>query len=465
MSKILFIRTSTPIRNWMTSPPLGLLYLASALRSRLEPRPQIEILNTVFFRNPLKIIRKKIEEFNPDVIGLSVLTCEDRFMRQIAGMSKQISPQTPVVVGGPHGTIFYRHILPDSNIDWVVVGEGERSFVDLVNSLQAGGGGRGIPGVAGRSPAGETEFVPRPSEVNENIDDLPFPAWDLIDLDEYRKHPCMNRSMGKGRYMPVFTSRACPFDCIYCHSIFGKRFRARSPENVSAEMEILYQQYRVREFQFFDDCFNLDLSRAKKIGELIATRTPGARLSFPNGIRSDRADAEFLDIFRRAGAYTLTLAVETASPRLQKLIGKNLNLDKVRETMEAADRRGYLLQGFFMLGFPTETEAEMEATMAFAENSPLLFATFFRVISFPGTRLAEMVRQPGSEKLSECCYHSRGTETDLTGNHLNLDRIRKRAYTRFYLRHPRRITRALALAPNPAGLLKHLASFSFQTLI
>jgi len=169
----------------------------------------------------------------------------------------------------------------------------------------------------------------------------------------------------------------------------------RSPENVLSEIRFIYDNYGVTDFQIIDDIFNLDINRAKNICDLIIKSGMKITLSFPNAIRGDRVDRELIDKMHRAGTKFISYAVETASPRLQKLIKKNLNLDKINTAIEYTSQADIVSRGFFMLGFPTETVDEVNQTIEFAKSSSLCGATFFTVVYFPGTKLYELAQSLG----------------------------------------------------------------------
>ncbi|MCX5867887.1 MAG: radical SAM protein [Proteobacteria bacterium] len=456
MPRVLLIRTDSRSIPRVLSPPLGIMYLASALKFWARHDFQVEVFDQRLFRKPFPALQRWLQEFRPDLVGLSTLTFEDREMRQTADLVKKFSPRCPVIVGGPHGTIFYPEILTDGNIDFVVVGEGEKSFVELADALAEDG--KNVPpppGVAYRQE--EKAVFPGGREPITDPDSIPFPAWDLVDLDRYPRFADFNGGLGKGRYMGIFTSRACPYQCIYCHSVFGKGFRARSPENVMKEIDTLVSQFQVKEFQVFDDCFNLDRDRVIAIAKLIVDRDYGIRLSFTFGLRGDLLDEEVLTWLRRAGGYSITIAIETASPRLQEMIGKNLDLEKVKAAIVTADRLGFLVKGLFMLGFPTETREELEATARLARELPLFNASFFTVVPFAKTPMWEMFQTAYPGYNIDYQHHhyllSKDRNPFYPGAGVNLRRFQKSAHVKFYLFNPGRIIKAFIRAPNPWGYL------------
>jgi hypothetical protein len=245
------------------------------------------------------------------------------------------------------------------------------------------------------------------------------------------------------------TTRGCPYRCLYCHSILGKAFRTRTPASVLAELRHLHDQYGITDFQIIDDNFNLDLPRAKTICDLIVASGMKLTLSFPNAIRGDRVDEELIDKMAAAGTKFISYAVETGSPRLQKLIRKNLNLDQTFRAIEYTTATGIVTRGFFMLGFPTETVAEVERTIDFANASALCGATFFTVVYFPGTELYRLAQSMG--------YFQNG-QYDVQRDYVNVGKgpydfdldtliaLKQRAIASFAFARER-VERALALLP------------------
>ena len=192
------------------------------------------------------------------------------------------------------------------------------------------------------------------------------------------------------KYLSLFSSRGCPCKCTYCHEVFGKRFRAGSPERLVAELEHYVKVFGVTDFEFLDDIFNFDRKRVLEICDLIAKRNLKLRINFPNAVRTDALTEEVLDALVGAGLYHSAFALESGSPRIQKFMRKRLNIDKFLQGVKWATNRGVFAHGFAMLGFPTETEEDMKATLEVACNSRLHTAAFFTVIPFPARNSMRM---------------------------------------------------------------------------
>ena len=255
----------------------------------------------------------------------------------------------------------------------------------------------------------------------------------------------------------MFSSRACPWRCTYCHNSYGKKFRERSGENVLAEMELLVTKYGVREFVFMDDIFNLRAERAKTIARGIIDRGWKIRLTFPNGFRGDILDEELVLLLKEAGMYRCMVAVESASPRIQQVMKKRLKIDKVGKIVDFIAEQGVMVHGAFMLGFPGETEEEMRATIDWAAKSSFHTAAFFRVIPFKGTELFEEVEHAGFELPSDWSAYE-PYQSDINLSEVPEEKIlhlRKTAYRRFYL-NPKRLLRIFRLIPNKSNMIPYL---------
>lgn len=408
------------------TPPLGLAYLASYLMDK-ERDAKIKIVDMLFC-DELALI-EEIRRFSPDVVGISSLTLEADQMHRIALLVKRISKKIVVVAGGPHPTLFSEDVLSDGNIDYVVKGEGEKTFHQLLPSLYGGREPNDVKGVLYRKDGGI--FFTGDREPIYDLDSIPFPAWELLHPERYRLQKKFTLVRSSMTYLPIFTSRACPYGCIYCHRIFGKGFRKRSPENVIAEMDEFMRRFGVQKFEVVDDIFNLDEERVKMICDGIIKRNWRIFLSFPNGLRGDRLSEDTIKLLRRAGTYYTSIAIESASQRIQRLIKKNLDVEKALKAIENAVKVGIFTMGYFMLGFPTETEEEMKLTIDCARRSKLHIALFFIVTPFKGMELYQTYVGDGFIPYKHYHYHTDHYNLSSTGTK-RLRKLYKLAYRKFY---------------------------------
>ena len=442
--RVVLVRPNAGLRS--TYMPLGLGYVAHAARADGH---EVIVLDARMERLSTEKTVARILEYQPDVLGLTALHVagEKKAVLAVAGGFRKAGGTVPVVLGGALVSSQGKEMIASGLIDMAVVGEGESTFQLYLNALDKGEGTDQLPGTVLNEQGVIQLTQDRP--YIDDIDSLQV-AWDLLVPERYfRPSGQSSQSIIKKshRCLPMFTSRGCPFDCIYCHNIFGRTFRGRSPESVVEEMAMLKETYGVREIEIEDDCFNFDSDRAKNIARLIIDRGLNLALSFPTGLRADLMDRELIDLLKQAGTYRIIYAIETAVPRLQQLIHKNLNLARAGEMIDYTADSGIMTCGFFMQGFPTETETEMRQTVAYAEQSKLHQAFFFYVNPFPGTKLAE--RFPILEKTADdddrMGYNKlRVNLSDVPSE--TLKKINKQAYRRFHF-SLRRMWRTFQVVP------------------
>ncbi len=455
MTNILFIKPSgldktTP----ETLHPLGLMSLAAYLR-HVGRRDELQILDTRIHLDDT--VERNLDRavFVPDIVGLSALTIEARSMSTYARAARARWPHATIVCGGPHASSYPHELVRETDVDVAVQGEGEITFADLVRSLELGRPLDEVKGITFLRDGVSIETPPR--DFIQDLDALPWPAWDLVDIEAYASMRCMS-TLPMRRYMTIFTSRACPYRCNYCHDVFGKVFRARSPENVVAEIEEIGRRYGITEFECVDDIFNIDNRRAERICDEIIARGLEIGITFPNGLRADRLPRPLLEKLRRAGTRSISFAVETASERLQRATQKKMNLERLAQAVRDANDLGILCTGFFMLGFPGETREELDRTVDFALSIPLHTAHFFIVTPFQGTALAaeypETVRRHAASL--DGYNYVRGNTNLSAVSDRELFRTQRLAWLRFYLR-PSRILQILRHYPQKRDLMAKAA--------
>ena len=454
MVRTALVQTYHPYTQFTHVHPLGVMMIAS--QAREAGHPDVHILDMkVEGWTPEQCVAE-LERLRPDVVGLSAMTYEAGCLHQVAKLVKARLPGTVVVAGGPHPSVACDDVMRDEAVDFVVRGEGEFTFAELLDGIAADRADwTGCQGIAWRRGAEVVTELDRPAP--NDLDAMPFPAWDLVDHAKYHRVPRGGVIYAHKEFATMFSSRACPWRCTYCHNSFGKKFRERSGENVLREMELLVTKYGVKEFVFMDDIFNLRRERAATIARGIIERGWKVRLTFPNGFRGDILDEELVLLLKQAGMYRCMVAVESASPRIQKVMKKNLKIEKVRKIVDFIAAQGVMVHGAFMLGFPTETEQEMRDTIDWAASSSFHTAAFFRVIPFKGTELFDQVEHAGFTLPTDWSAYE-PYQSDINLSLVPEDKIlslRKSAYRRFYL-NPRRMFRIFKLIPNKANMLPFL---------
>ncbi|NIM15677.1 MAG: amino acid adenylation domain-containing protein [Candidatus Aminicenantes bacterium] len=228
----------------------------------------------------------------------------------------------------------------------------------------------------------------------KDLDHLPIPNRSLVDYEKYNQY--IGQAMVK-HCISVQSTRGCPYKCAYCHKIWPKTHVWRSAESIFAEIK-LYYDMGVRRFAFIDDIFNLNIKNSSRVLNLIIENGLDIQIFFPNGVRGDILTKEYIDLLVQAGTVDLAFALETASPRLQKLIRKNLNLEKFRENLEYVCQKypHVIVELFTMHGYPSETKEEARMTLDFIKSIKWLhFPYVFVLMIYPNTDMEKLALENG----------------------------------------------------------------------
>jgi len=434
--------------------PIGLSLLAAVTQ---KAGFRVQILDLALESSPATAEEKLSQCLSGskfDLAGLSCMTVEYQSALHTARLIRQKQPECRIIMGGQHPTIQTRKVLNEDCCDFVAVGEGEETFRELLTCLDEDRDTAFIPGLYCRKNREGSDFTPR--SLIQNLDELPFPAYDLLSMERYFSMESARYTPQHPKAMQIFTSRGCPWQCIYCHSLFGKKFRARSTDHVFGEIRMLYDRYGVREFMIEDDVFNLDLKRAKDICERIIQSNLRIHLQFGNGLRLEHFDRELAQKLAQAGTHHIAIGIESASPRIQKLIRKNVRLDHAREVIGWLRQYGIRTLGFFMIGFPFETTAEIQQTIRYAAESDLDEALFSIVVPYPGTELGRMADEIGLYDLEAVGRGGEGLALLRSENwdFRTLKRLQRRAYLTFFAARGR-FLRLLPRLSNPRIALKY----------
>ncbi len=428
---ILLIRGKPTFMDMIVGIPIGLVYIAPIAQRRGH---HVEILDLALEREAEALLQAKLQERHWDLAGFSCMTAEFEGAEIAARQVKAFDPGIRTIFGGQHPTIVTDEVLAKDYCDYVCMGEGEETFSQLLETLEAGGDSSAVTGLAYKDETGALVKNPPQAPIWE-VDEIPLPAYELLDLERYATAESARYTPRYKRAIQIFTSRGCPWHCTYCHDLFGKRFRARSPEHVLSEMEMLYTRYQIQEFMIEDDIFNFDMDRAKRICDLIVESGMQVALQFGNGIRLERIDEELVRKLAQAGTHHIAIAIESASPRIQKRSKKYLKLHMVNDVVGWMRKYGINTLGFFMIGFPTETVEEINMTIRFACRTDLDEALFSIVIPYAGTELSREIMRDGLYDANREMDHLHEVAKIKTEDFDfdTLKRLQRKAYLHFFL--------------------------------
>jgi radical SAM superfamily enzyme YgiQ (UPF0313 family) len=368
-------------------PPLGLMYVAASAR-QAHPEIEFRIVESSLPDLNAERLAQLLDEFQPDVVGIRSIAFFLEEMQRIATAVKAWGDAL-LVAGGPVVQAYKARLFDEvPELDLAVKGEGERVFSDLLG----GASPEQLSGVLYRANGGVVES-PDSLEIGD-IDGLPFPAYDLIDLDLYARQ--LSYTYNHRRQGILLTSRGCVYHCTYCFTHW-KNVRLRSAASVFAEIEYLYTRHQIRDFYVVDDIFNVNVKRALEIFAALVAAGLRLRLYFVNGLRADLATREFVDRAIAAGAIWFTYAVESGAPEIQRYIQKNLNLDKARDIIAYTQRQGVVVNISTMFGFPTETPAQAQRTLDYLGElpKPSLLPYHFCLRFFPGCEINQQAIDAG----------------------------------------------------------------------
>ena len=391
--------------------PLGLMYIASVLE---QSNYKTEILDAFmtdapFVKNgkaisvglPYGQIKAQISSRKPDIIGIAgPFTCQIEHSLKISSIAKEIDPSILTVVGGPHVTVVPKGFLEEAkNVDIAVTGEGEYAMRDIAEYFQGKKQLEDILGIAYRKNGEIKVNSPRP--FLKNLDELPYPAYDHVDMEQYLNPKKIGYRSFRNRAISMITSRGCPFNCCFCsvHLHMGKGFRAHSENYVLNHIQFVVDKFKVKNVFFEDDNLTFDIPRFEAICDGLISRKIKIGWETPNGVRADRLNLHLLEKMKKSGCQSVFFGVESGDQQiLDKVICKSLDLNQVVEVAKLCRNIGLKTGGFYIIGFPGETKENMQRTVDFAlmlkRDFDVGMHLFVATPSF-GTQLYEQCKAKG----------------------------------------------------------------------
>ncbi|MEK6970148.1 MAG: radical SAM protein [archaeon] len=373
--------------------PLGLMYIASYVR-KYVPSIQPKILDCELDAMTDEQIREKFIREKADFVVMTVPTPTVNACKRISDMAKEVNPHCKVVWGGLHPTVFPKECVSHPSVDFAVVGEGEQVIRELVEHVLDGKKDfSDVKGIGYKDEHGGV-FQTGMQELIQDIDSIPFPAYDLIDVKRYHTAPSKKLSNSEST-MNIMTSRGCAFDCIHCISktTWRRKMRFRSPKNVADEMEYCVKTFGVKEFNFMDDLFGINEKRVIDVCAEITRRKLDARwVAFA---RTDTITEPMLRAMKEAGCVKISMGIESGNQDVLNKMRKSLRLDQVKKGIKLMKKHGFEVHSSFMLGNVGDTDETIQDTIRFAKELDLDNATFFITSPYPGTDLYGISMEQG----------------------------------------------------------------------
>ncbi len=372
------IRCPTPEvleNNRGSNPPLGLLYIASVLENAGH---QVRVIDCQVDELDYTEIEAQLREARYDLLGVTVMTFSLIDATKVSELAKQYHPDQPIVWGGPHLHIFPEESARLSCVDYVVTGEGELSISELAEMLE---GKRSWKDVTGVGQVKESEYLYNgASESIEDLDELPFVARHLTPYRKYSSILAMGDVV-----TTIFTSRGCPYKCSFCdRPQLRPNFRARSALNVVDELELCVSM-GINEFIIYDDTFTVSKARVHEICDEIIKRK--LKIYWDCRTNVNAMDEALLANMAKAGCVGIHYGVEAGTEKIQKVIRKNLKLDKVKTVFELTRKVGIKTMAYFIIGNPSETIEDVEEGFRFLRKVNPDFVHLTALLPFPATEV------------------------------------------------------------------------------
>ncbi|MBU2541481.1 MAG: B12-binding domain-containing radical SAM protein [Candidatus Omnitrophica bacterium] len=405
--KILLI--NPPIREWARPNvlPLGLGYIASVLRNAGH---EVEMLDINAYRFSPREVEGKIRHAEFDVVGIGGIVTVYKYIKWLIAILKRCHPSKKIVIGGSVGTSIPHIILNKTEADVVCIGEGEITIVELIDALEKGNDLSNINGIWFKQRDGKIHRNNNRA-VMDNLDTIPFPAWDLFPMDIYLKNPVgapnRNKWIDGGSdkdsvlSMNLSGTRGCPYKCIYCyHDFMGQRYRHRSVQSIIKEMKYLNDNYKVEYFHFVDDEFCLDRKFVSEFCKALKSAF-NSKITWGCAGRVNLMTEDLVIKMADAGCVLIGYGIESGSQKILDRLKKGVTVAQAKEAVRLTVKHLGWADCSFMIGSPGENLETIKETVNFCKELNLTPEVIFFITPYPGTELYDMALSQGKIKDEE----------------------------------------------------------------
>ncbi|MDI6591496.1 MAG: radical SAM protein [Patescibacteria group bacterium] len=373
-------------------PSLGLAYIAAVLR---EAGYQVSILDAYVGELSIAETVDEIVKADPDVLGISLLTTSASIVEKIVTQLRKKLPETLIVMGNLHASLFAEDLLKSGQADFIIHREGEYTILELCQAIEEGKNFDSILGLSFLKNGKIQHNPPRP--FIKDLDELPYPAWDLFPLEKYSSDPrtAITRKSSKIQELQILASRGCPMQCTFCSSrtakSLGNCYRMRKPKCVVDEIEYFHEKYGVTSFVFMDLSFPLVKWHALELCQELIKRGLNRKISWICEMRVKPVDLEIFQKMKESGCKKVCFGIESGNQEIIDQIRKGFTLEDVKKAVAMAKSAGLEVDGMFMLGLPGETEEMSWRTINFAKELDLDFAVLNLFVPYPGCELYDVL--------------------------------------------------------------------------
>lgn len=412
------------------NPPLGLLYIAGYLEK--YSKHNITIIDSQVGKLDYSSLASRITSVKPDIVGITAMTLTLIDVIKTIDLVKRIDKNIKVVLGGPHVHLFPKETINLANVDYLVLGEGEETFKELLDCIDEKSRLKKIPGLVFKDN-GEVINTGIRSPI-KNLDELPFPARHLVPYTKYTS------LLTKGNIVTtIFTSRGCPFQCSFCdRPHLGKIFRARSPKNVVDELEECTKM-GIYEFLFYDDTFAVNKKRVIDVCNEIIRRK--LNIAWDIRTRVDTVDEETIKYLKKAGCHGIHYGIEAGTEKILKILNKRITIGQAKNIFDLTRKYRIKILSYFMIGNPSETKEDIYTTFRVMKVLNPDYVHITILTPFPGTKIYFDGLKTGIIKKDYWREFAENPTTDFIPPHWDeifsrdeLNDLLSEGYRKFYIR-------------------------------